>query len=679
MSAMISGAETMSIRLVMHPARPRLRPRLALLLLLAATGPASADEPTPEQRADFLSAERALASGDRVLYQALLPGLRDYPLYPYLQLAELTGRLQSASADEVMGFLTRYRGTAPGERLRLQWLKQLAREGRWQAYVDAYLDNGSETRQCTYRRALFATGRVDAAFDGLGALYLTGKSLPDVCDPLLGAWAEHGGLTADLVWQRVDLALARGNTGTAKFQRRYLPTTQRPWLDQLLSVHERPHELTELVLPPDPRRRAATLAYGLERLARRDPAQAAALWQRLQPVEPLAEAALDRIHRAIGAGFARDGDRRALDYFRRIEARPDNLDTQVERLRAALQLRAWADLAVWIEQLPADADPDGEWQYWRARALARAGDLIGAAHAFERASSARSFWGFRAAELLGRPPALEHRAAPIDEAQLSSLQTSPTSARIRELERLGRDVDVAREWRELTRAMTPPELITASALAARLGLTTESIFTLARADYWDDLELRFPMPHRRLTAVVAAQHGLPEDWLYAVMRQESAFDADIASHAGAVGLMQLMPATAAEVALDAGLPAPSRLDLTDPALNLELGSRYLVAMRRRFGGNTMLATAAYNAGPGAVGRWLPAEPVSADLWMAGIPYRETRDYVRRVLTYRVIYAERLGRNGFRLGALLRPVAAPGLDAPRGSGAALALARASSKR
>jgi soluble lytic murein transglycosylase len=114
-------------------------------------------------------------------------------------------------------------------------------------------------------------------------------------------------------------------------------------------------------------------------------------------------------------------------------------------------------------------------------------------------------------------------------------------------------------------------------------------------------------------------------------------------------------------------------------LNLELGSRYLAAMRRRFGGNTVLATAAYNAGPGAVGRWLPEEPVSADLWMSSIPYRETRDYVRRVLTYRVIYAERLGLDGFRLGALLRPVAVPGARHLRGSDAALALATAGSER
>jgi soluble lytic murein transglycosylase len=160
-----------------------------------------------------------------------------YPLHPYLHLADLMGRLDSASEQEVLVFLARYRGTAPGERLRLNWLKQLAREGRWQDYVDAYVDNGSETRACLYRRGLIATGRTDAAFDGLDALYLTGASLPDACDPLFAAWSRSGRLSADWVWQRVDLALARGNTGVARFQSQYLPAAQRPWLDQLLLIH----------------------------------------------------------------------------------------------------------------------------------------------------------------------------------------------------------------------------------------------------------------------------------------------------------------------------------------------------------------------------------------------------------------------------------------------------------
>jgi soluble lytic murein transglycosylase len=235
-----------------------------------------------------------------------------------------------------------------------------------------------------------------------------------------------------------------------------------------------------------------------------------------------------------------------------------------------------------------------------------------------------------------------------------------TARRIRELQALGRSADVSREWRELTRTDDPAELRTAALLGQRLGLVTESIFTLARSDYWDDIDLRFPLLYTELVGARADELRLPPEWVYAVIRQESAFDADVASHAGAVGLMQLMPGTARDMARAAGLPAPRRMDLIDPALNIALGTRYLALMRERFGGNQVLATAAYNAGPGAVSRWLPDAPMAADLWLSEIPYRETRDYVRRVLTYRVIYAHRLKLGQFRLGALLAPV---GLAAP----------------
>lgn len=630
---------------------------LALVMLLAV--PATADTLSARRDA-FIAAEQALDAGDRDSFEALAPRLTDYPLYPYLRLADLMTRLDSASAEEISLFLTRYRGTAPGERLRLNWLKQLASAGRWQDYVDAYVDNGSETRECLYRRGLLATGDSMAAFAHIDALYLTGASLPDVCDPLFAAWFESGGLSADRVWQRIDLALRRGNVGVARFQQRYLPAAQQPWLTQLLLIHAQPRELAAAMLPDDTERRAATVVLGIERLARRDPEAAAALWLQLQERRPsehswLPVLAQDRIHAAIGDALARQHDRGGLVYLRRILPRDDNVDLQRLRLRAALRLRAWPDLTTWVEQLPPAADEDGEWQYWLGRALTKRGDRVGAAHAFANAAKARSLWGFRAAELLGRPPALAHRPAPIDEKRLRALFASDTVARIRELQALGRGVDVNREWRELTRAMAPADSMTAAVLAARLGLISESIFTLARGDYWDDLDLRFPLPHRALIGAAAAERDLPPDWVYAIIRQESAFDAEIASHAGAVGLMQLMPATAREVAANAGLEAPSTRALVDPRLNIDLGSRYLAAMRKRFGGQAVLATAAYNAGPGAVSRWLPDRPMAADLWITQIPYRETRDYVRRVLTYRVIYAHKLGRDRFRLGALLRPV------------------------
>lgn len=620
-----------------------------------------AADPAPElaqQRRDFVAAERALAAGDTETFTQLAAGLRDYPLWPYLRLGALRRELTPAHRTEIEAFIDAYAGTAPGETLRRLWLNALHARGDHTGYVRNYADNGSETRECRWRRSLLALGRGDAAVAGIAELYLTGASLPEVCDPVFAHWHAVGGLTPALVWQRVGLALARGNTGVARWQRRYLPPRHQRWLDQHLALHRNPKGLKEAELPDDPEQRVATLVAGVERLARDDPRLAAADWAVLKARELVPLPARDRAVTAIGAGLARAGERSALVYLRRLRPLPENLTLQRERLRAALRLRAWPEIIDWVQALPPQERRRGEWQYWLARASGKRGDLVGAAHALATAADERDLWGFRAAELLGRPPALRERPTPADPAEIERLLAADTAQRIRELKALGRRTDVTREWRELTRDADPDALRTAALLGERLGLVTEAIFTLARSDYWDDIRLRFPVRYEGLVAGRAADYDLPPEWVYAVIRQESAFDADVASHAGAVGLMQLMPGTAGDMARELGRPAPGRLDLIDPALNIALGTRYLAAMRERFGGNQVLATAAYNAGPGAVSRWLPDTTTPADLWMLEIPYRETRDYVRRVLTYRVIYAQRLGLTDFRLGALFAPVTSP---------------------
>ncbi len=628
---------------------------LGILILVSAPVWAAPASAATSQRHDFLAAERALAAGDEESFRQLADGLRDYPLWPYLRLAQLRRRLVPGRRAEIEAFIADHAGTAPGETLRRLWLNRLHATGDAAGYVRNYADNGSETRECRWRRALLALGREQAAFAGLDQLYLTGASLPDDCDPLFARWHAAGGLAPDLVWRRVGLALARRSPGVAAFQRRYLPARHQRWLELHLALYRNPKRLKDAELPDDPKQRIAAILAGIERLAREDPRLAAADWSVLKAREPVPLPAQDRAVTAIGVGLAGAGERSGLVYLRRLRPLPENLGLQRDRLRAALRLQAWPEIVEWVRALPPQEYQRGEWQYWLARALGKGADLVGAVHALDVAAQERDLWGFRAAELLGRAPALRERPTPADPDEIERLLASDRARRIRELQALGRSADLSREWRELTRNADAEGLRVAALLGQRLGLITESIFTLARSDYWDDISLRFPLHYRELVEASAEQYGLAQDWVYAVIRQESAFDADVASHAGAVGLMQLMPGTAGDMARELGRPRPGRLDLIDPALNLALGTRYLAAMRERFGGNELLATAAYNAGPGAVSRWLPDHPMAADLWMIAIPYRETRDYVRRVLSYRVIYAHRLGRDDFRLGALFAPV------------------------
>jgi soluble lytic murein transglycosylase len=653
----------------------------ALLTALAA----AASEPAADRSADltnaraqFERAEWALQRGDMDNFRRLRDSLADYPLAPDLAIAAVVRRLEQARAEEVEPLIAAHAGTAPGERLRRLWLGRLAREQRWAEYVRNYVDNGSETRECLYRRALHNTGDAKAAFTGLSDLYLHGGSLPDDCDPLFAAWAQWEDFDPELVWQRIELLLARGNEAIARFQGHYLPTSDQPWLKFRLKAATAREQF-----PAPPRgahpRRDRVLAAALADFAQHQ--ADAALELLAGPDISLAPAPAGLVHAAAGLALAKQGEvARAIAALDRLPADVGGLNLQQQRLRAGLKLGAWEALPRWIAALPAKERRRAQWQYWLGRALEQTtttGTGTGATAdetatpsdsatdspaeaAYRRAAGDRSLWGFLAAERLGIAKKIDHRPIPITEERLQALLASPRAARLRELKALGRDIEIRREWREYSRALARANqgeargiaLREAAALAQALGFHIEAILILARSGYWDDLALRFPLLYTELTSAAAEASGLPASWLLAIIRQESIFNPDAISPAQAMGLMQVLPSTAREVARKIKLPPPSEASLLEPALNIRLGSAYLASLDALFDGHDALATAAYNAGPTAVRRWLPQQPMAADVWIATIPYRETRDYVDRVLTYRLLYDDRLGREMPRLSALL---------------------------
>jgi len=166
--------------------------------------------------------------------------------------------------------------------------------------------------------------------------------------------------------------------------------------------------------------------------------------------------------------------------------------------------------------------------------------------------------------------------------------------------------------------------------------------TAARVGEYDDLELRYPLAFLDDFERLSQKASIPPTWAYGVARSESLFMRDVRSRAGAIGLMQLMPATGREVAREIQLPYTGLNTLTNPQQNIRLGTTYLGQMTERFGGNRVLATAAYNAGPHRVVEWLPEDgSLDARIWIENIPFNETRKYVRRVLEAETIFHWRM--------------------------------------
>lgn len=628
--------ESVLAPLSMHRRSPALLLAVGAILL-AVVHCAQADD-----RGAFLEAQRALSSGDLETFQRLAAQLTDYPLYPYLRFSELARDLPAASDDQIEDFLRDFPQTQLANRLRRAYLARLAGAERWSDYARIYRGDQSTVRQCLFLRSLLETGRRDEALAQVEPLWLSARSQPEACDPVFAAWRDAGELTPARIWDRLRLAMEAGERGVARYLGGLLPASESLWHDHWLAVDAEP----ALVLAPlgfeenDPRA-APILAHGVARLAQRSPEaalEALGAWRHRLAAD---ERASDRAHAAVARALSEAGDPRGLVVWSAIRATSHNLPEQEARLRAAIRQGAWHRVAEWVARMPESEAKRDRWLYWQGRAEAALGREAQSRIALTAAAQGRSLWAFIAADRLGLSYRLDPAGTPAEPARIRALAASPTIARVRELSRLGRETDMRREWRELIRDLEVPDLMAAAYVADVMRWHDLAIQASASAGYWDDLDLRFPLKHRSLIGERAWQIGMDEDWVFAVIRQESVFARTLASDAGAIGLMQVMPGTAREVAQGLDLDPPTRWDLLDPSVNITLGSAYLARMRDRFG-HVALATAAYNAGPQRVARWLPDACIEADLWIVSIPFRETRRYVERVLAYRVIYAERLG-------------------------------------
>ena len=614
-----------------------------------------------EQRSRFLEAESALNKRDMKRFRRLRVSLEGYPLYPYLEFAEISRRLESANSDEIEAFLERFSEMPLAWRLRRTWLELLARRRDWEKFLDVYERSDDATMRCRWLRALINTNQADKAMRHVEALWLVGHSQPSACDPVFEAWRTGGYLTRDLVWQRIALAVRDDRPSLASYLTRFLDPQERPLANQWLRVRKQPTRVARVArVDGDPEIVEAILVYGIERLARRDPELAAATWERLRTRFAFSGTAVGTVNRRIGLSYAFAHKVEALYWLNTIPE--SEMDDRVRewRILSTMLRGEWGqalELILAIEggkEIRTPSSP--RWRYWTARALESLGWQDDADSIYAKLARDRSYYGFLAADRVGRDYQLNHRTLEYGDHELRLLAAQPGAMRARELYSLGRIVDARREWRLFTQSMSDEELARAAKLANGWGWDGRAILTVARTPYLDDLEMRFPLAYRDRVLEQARAQRLDPAWMYAIVRQESAFIADARSPAGALGLMQIMPGTGRKIGRSLDKPLKNRRQLLDADVSLEFGSTYLRILLDQLGENPVLAAAAYNAGIHRVERWRPTQrSMPADLWIETIPYRETREYLRRVTAYTTIYEQRLGRKTVRLSTRLAPI------------------------
>jgi soluble lytic murein transglycosylase len=588
------------------------------------------------------------------------PALQAYPIHDYLVAARLRRDLVKRPDEDldtaIDAFLQAHAGQPVSRSLRRDWLASLAQRRRWDWFLPRSVDVTDPLLVCDRLEGRLVTG--DTA--GLGAAVLARWSLPQKqpaeCNDVFAWLRQQNLVTPTLAESRVRAALAADNPRLAREFAADVPVARTAALLQWSDLLEAPKTaLTVLATHPAMAVEADALAAGFEKLAHTDSAGALDLLPVLLGRQGLTPAVQARLKRAAALGAAYDRDPRAIAAFDGLG--PEAVDTQVEewRVRAALWIGDYERALKEIEHMPPSLAAQPRWRYWRARAVAAVAGADAAAPLYKEIAELRDYYGYLAADRLHRGYSLNARPSPDDIKTQTAIAAETGLIRAHELFACDMADDAAVEWTAVLGGAEPAVKIQAAHLAARWGWYAESIASLAQAGEWDDVPLRYPRPYPDAVAMASELAGVPADWIWGVMRQESLYRKDALSRADARGLMQMLPSTAAAVARRWHLPPPRKDDLFDPSVAVPLGAAYLHELLNRYAGQLDVSLAAYNAGAAAVARWLPAKSMDADIWIENIPYTETRGYVQHIVEHIVAFAAVRGAEVPRLYALMPAV------------------------
>ena len=605
-----------------------------LLSLLFVSAAPAADVST--QRAAFKRALDTAERGPLSDYRAAAQPFAQHPLAPYLEYATLRRQLATSGAAPVKTFLDRHPDLPISDTLRDAWLSTLVQRKDWATFSQFYVERSDPTLRCAALQARLMAGSDATLLDDAQAMWLSGSSVPALCDPVFTALRVAGRITPALTWQRVDLAAEAGNTALMRFLARSLPAADQARAESYANYLDAPTQAPSATWPGDARsRRVAVL--GMVKLARANPGVAEGLLAALTPRLKLVERERGEVAYQIALWTAASYLPESARRFAAVPASSYDARLHEWRAREALARNDRPAVRRAIAAMDDTQRADPRWRYLDARLRELDGDTSARA---DYASIARepSYFGFLAADRIEAPYALCPIDAPKDPALKKTVDALPALVRARELHAIGREAWARREWDRLMPTLDTDQRRVAVTLADDAGWFDRAVFTLNSGDDLRLYALRFPLPHARHVRGEAKKTGLDPAWVAALIRAESAWIADARSHANARGLMQLLPSTARIEARKLGINWSGDDLLFQPLTNITLGTTHLASMLQRHGGRPYLATAAYNAGPAPVSRWLSQRPpVDVDLWIETIPYRETREYVARILAFSVIY------------------------------------------
>lgn len=597
---------------------------------------------TPDD--DFLAARDAFSARNSARLDQYAGKLQGYPLAAFVRYWQLSLNIESAKPDAIKAFLESHGDVYVSDRLRGEWLKVLGKQKEWALFQAerSLLVNEDADIACYQLQARLALLPTDKApLTEAKRIWFAATDLPTSCNPLFEQLADEELLSVDDVFARLRLALEAGNVSVARYVAQYLPSKYQSGLKPLESVASNPsHFLEKRSYDLTTRGGREMVLFAIHRIARTDPEQAIQRWEaiktQLNPEEQTYTAGL------IGLHLARKHEPNALAWFAYAKDAPLS-DLQLAwKARAAMRAQDWNALLAAIAWMSENEKRLPEWRYWHARALKSLGRPVAADEQFAILSREYHFYGQLALEELSAaigPVIATYKAT---EEEVKAMASIPAFQRALSLYKLNLRLDGVREWVWAIRKFNDKQLLAAAELARRNDLYDRAINTADRTQQLHDFSLRFPSPYLETMKGYTQSLDLDEAWVYGLVRQESRFIQVAKSTVGASGMMQLMPATARWVAKKIGMKSFSLGAVNQLETNFALGTYYLKHVQDTLSGSPVLATAAYNAGPGRAKRWQEMKPMEAAAYIESIPFSETRDYVKKVMSNSAYYAARFG-------------------------------------
>ena len=590
------------------------------------------------QRGDdghFFDARDAWRRGETVHLSRAVARLADHPLKAWGDYWLLRMRLEADDSAGVEDFLQHEAGTYLADRLRGDWLRLLGKRGELERFRNEAVSLVDWDRELR----CFAA-QANGTPELVKPLFLDGLALPDACQQALGQLQAAEKIDAEDVWQRVRQQHQRKATSEALRSLAWLGP-QAPERKAFAKAQSEIMRAPERYLEHFPRgaeqqRSARELVlFAVQRAAANDPLTAAAKWTVLDERFPAEEQAYGWLQIAMAGAYKQSAQ--AREWFARAGATALNEDQMAWRVRVALRASDWPGVTQAIAAMSPGIAGKADWTYWQGRALAAQGRVVEARVLYERAAAQPDFYGSLAAEELGRSINPLPRSVPSSQAEFAAMAARPGIQRALALIRVDMRSEGLKEWNFALRGMDDRQLLAAAELARAEEVWDRAIAAANRTQLEHDFSLRFLAPYRDHVQPKADALALDGAWVYGLLRQESRFITKAKSNVGAQGLMQVMPATAKWVAKKINLQDYRPGKIAEIGTNVTLGTHYMKMVLESLDNHPVLASAAYNAGPGRARRWRADVPLEGAIYAETIPFNETRDYVKAVMNNAAYY------------------------------------------